>query len=76
MQIIIRQIDKDRNGYVTTSELDDILKEVYPELKTRDLMPLIKQYTSTQNPILVDYKRFNSNVADYIDAVNLSKNAD
>lgn len=27
---MIRSIDKQRNGYITTSEMDDILKEVYP----------------------------------------------
>ena len=26
----IRHIDPDKNGCVTTSEMDDILKEVYP----------------------------------------------
>ena len=29
---IIRNIDKDNNGYVTITELDDILKICYPEL--------------------------------------------
>ena len=39
VQIIIRQIDKDRNGYITSSELDDILKHHYPkELQNKDLM--------------------------------------
>ena len=27
---MIRYIDKDKNGCVTTSEMDDILREVYP----------------------------------------------
>jgi Ca2+-binding EF-hand superfamily protein len=43
---IIRGIDKDRNGYITRNELDDILKEVYPELKTKDLMRIIAPFTS------------------------------
>ena len=38
--LIIRHIDKQRNGYVTNTELDDILKEVYPELMNYDLSPL------------------------------------
>lgn len=29
---IIRTIDRDKNGFVTTVELDDILKEVYKGL--------------------------------------------
>lgn len=28
---IIRKIDKDNNGYVTITEMDDILKIIYPE---------------------------------------------
>jgi Ca2+-binding EF-hand superfamily protein len=28
---IVNQIDKDHNGYVTVTELDDILKLHYPE---------------------------------------------
>lgn len=35
IQQIIRSIDRDRNGYVTQTELDDILKEVYPELRNK-----------------------------------------
>jgi len=31
IMLMIRSIDRDRNGYVTTTEMDDILKEVYPE---------------------------------------------
>ncbi len=27
----IKQIDKDNNGYVTSTELDDILKLTFPE---------------------------------------------
>jgi len=40
---MIRSIDKDRNGYITSSELDDILKEVYPDLKNKDLKRLIRR---------------------------------
>jgi Ca2+-binding EF-hand superfamily protein len=29
---LIRNIDKDNNGYVTITELEDILKICYPEL--------------------------------------------
>jgi len=28
---MIKEIDKDHNGYVTTTELDDILKIIYPQ---------------------------------------------
>jgi len=57
--ITIKQIDKDHNGYVTRTELDDILKMLYPnELANRDLIPIIKTFSSIQNKILIDYKSF------------------
>ena len=56
IQHIIRSIDRDRNGYVTRNELDDILKEVYPELRKKDLMRLIKPFCSVSNKILVAQK--------------------
>jgi Ca2+-binding EF-hand superfamily protein len=40
---LIRDIDKDRNGYVTNSELIDILKINYSaELESKDLYPFVK----------------------------------
>ena len=33
----IRNIDKDNNGYVTLTELDDILKLEYAELLNKDI---------------------------------------
>ena len=39
------EIDKDNNGYVTKTEMDDILKLKYPEhFDSRDLMPIIKKF--------------------------------
>jgi len=69
IQHIIRSIDRDRNGYVTRNELDDILKEVYPDLRNKDLMRLIKPFCSVSNKILVDYGRFKSFVNDLVLAV-------
>lgn len=41
----ILEIDKDRNGYVTSSELDDIFKLYYPkQLEHMELLPLIKRF--------------------------------
>ena len=35
---LIRHIEKEKNGCVTTNEMDDILKEIYPEkLRNRNL---------------------------------------
>lgn len=55
---IIKNIDKDNNGYVTNQELDDIFKMHYDqELKTKDLKTLFKPFASLQNRILIDYKK-------------------
>mmetsp|Transcript_37012 Transcript_37012/g.56752 ORF Transcript_37012/g.56752 Transcript_37012/m.56752 type:complete len:169 (+) Transcript_37012:1449-1955(+) len=59
IMLLIKQIDKDHNGYVTSTELDDILKLKYPkELKNKDLIPILTQFSSIQNRILIDYKKF------------------
>ena len=43
----IKQIDKDHNGYVTSTELDDILKLSYPDkLYDKDLIPILEQFSS------------------------------
>lgn len=43
----VNEIDKDHNGYVTATELDDILKLYYPEtLSNRELVPIIKKFSS------------------------------
>ena len=56
---VIREIDKDRNGYVTNNELTDIIKMIYPkELKAAILTPIIKKFASVANQILIDYKQF------------------
>jgi Ca2+-binding EF-hand superfamily protein len=54
----IRQIDKDRNGFITHVELDDIIKESYATLADRDLSEIIKPFCSPENAILTDYKGF------------------
>ena len=55
----IKDIDKERNGYVTSTELDDILKIHYKkDLIDKNLMPIFSPYSSIQNKILIDYKKF------------------
>jgi Ca2+-binding EF-hand superfamily protein len=55
----IKQIDRDGNGYVTSTELDDILKLTFPEeLTNKRLKPIFKDFASIQNRILIDYKKF------------------
>lgn len=61
MEIIrtIKEIDKQHNGFVTVTELDDILKIQYKEeLGERELKPIMRKYASIQNRVLVDYKLF------------------
>ena len=54
----IQGIDKDHNGYVTQTELDDILKIIVPELKDVNLKSVYLPFTSSANKVLVDYKKF------------------
>jgi Ca2+-binding EF-hand superfamily protein len=58
VMLMIKQIDKDHNGYVTLTELDDILKIRYESLKNKDLSLVINKFASIQNRILIDYKLF------------------
>ena len=59
----IRSIDRDNNGYVTVTELDDILKVLYPrDFTGKDLSKFIKHFRSIQNKILVDYKHMKDTI--------------
>ena len=59
----IREIDKERNGYITNQELDDILRMYYPhELSDKDIEAHIHKFTSPLNRVLVDYKHLQSTV--------------
>ena len=51
----IKDIDQDNNGYVTTTELEDILKLHYPAIKQKNLKKIFKPFASIQNRILIDY---------------------
>lgn len=43
----IKEIDKEHNGYVTSTELDDILKIIYKkELTNKNLKTIFKPYSS------------------------------
>lgn len=47
VMLMVREIDAQRNGYVTSYELDDIIKLQYPnEFKTKDLTPIISKFES------------------------------
>ena len=57
--LTIREIDKDHNGYVTRTELDDILKLYYKDqFADKNLIPIINKFSSISNKILIDYRAF------------------
>ena len=60
--LLFRHIDNQRNGYVTNTEMDDVLKEVFPELANSDLSDLISPFSSIQSKVLVDHKLFKSKI--------------
>ena len=70
---MIKEIDASHNGYVTSTELDDILKIIYKqELENKDISHIIKKYSSIQNRILIDYKKFKEAMINQIKMINTS----
>lgn len=65
---MINSVDKDRNGYITNTELDDILKIAYPAtfedggLKDGNIKPLFRKFASSANKVLIDYKSFRDHI--------------
>jgi len=53
----IASIDASHNGYVTTTEADDIIKLLVPELDRRNLKSILTPFCSSANKVLMDYKR-------------------
>lgn len=68
----IRDIDQDNNGYVTTTELEDIIKVHYKQLENKNLKKMFRPFASIQNRILIDYKKFKK---DLVDKLNLDEKA-
>ena len=66
---MIGEIDKDHNGYITQTEIDDILKIVYPNkieedgYKDANLKPIYRLFVSSANRVLVNYKLFRRFIA-------------
>ena len=52
----IKEVDMDNNGFVTLTELEDILTSVYKEFSSKDISLFIKRFRSIQNKVLVDYR--------------------
>ena len=59
INLAIREIDPERNGYVTNQELDDILRMNYTsQMEGKHVFEFVKQFASVSNPILIDYNLF------------------
>ena len=60
---MIKEIDREHNGYVTSTELADILRITYgDELKDKNVKMAFQGFESIQNRILIDYKKFKEEV--------------
>lgn len=56
---LIREIDAERNGFITNTELEDILRVCYKtQLQDKDIHHIIHPFESIQNRVLIDYKTF------------------
>ena len=69
---LISSIDKDRNGYITQTELDDILKECYPALQAFNIRQNYKAFTSSANRVLVDYRAFKASLLEENKVLSIS----
>ena len=59
ISMAFREIDPDRNGFVTQQELDDIFRENYGEkMHGKHMFKLIKNFRSVSNKILIDFTKF------------------
>ena len=65
MKLIMLTISQlDRTGFVTQTEFDDILKLNLLQLKDRNLIPILNNFRSVQNKVLIDYIKFRNWVQD------------
>ena len=72
---LIRGIDRDNNGYVTITELDDILKITLPQLQPFNLTKLLKKFCSSANKVLLDYKLFKDFILQNLNCENINLEA-
>ena len=57
--LTFRDIDPDRNGFITQQELDDIFRLNYKEhMHGKHMFGLVSDFRSVSNKILVDFTRF------------------
>lgn len=65
---LVYDIDRDNNGYVTTTELDDILKIIYPkQLANVNLKSTLRPFCSSSNKVLLDYRYFRDFIKDVLE---------
>lgn len=68
----IRSIDKDKNGFVTNQELEDILKMHYKsQLGKYDLKPLLNEFTDQASRLLVNYTKFRKAVVNALASMGI-----
>mmetsp|Transcript_10922 Transcript_10922/g.13796 ORF Transcript_10922/g.13796 Transcript_10922/m.13796 type:complete len:92 (+) Transcript_10922:320-595(+) len=68
----IRSIDKDKNGFVTNQELEDIIKLHYTELQKYDLKLLFKKFASQSNRLLINYAAFREGILKELEKLEVS----
>jgi len=74
---IIQEIDRDHNGYVTSTEMDDILRILHPaQLEGINLKSLLKPFCSSANKVLLDYKMFRDFIRDGLEGLTRAKAKD
>ena len=55
---MLKDLDPSKNGYVTSLELEEIFKQVYPKQLARvSLTKVLQPFASIQNKLLIDYAR-------------------
>lgn len=58
MHLLLRELDPSRNGYVTSEELEELFKSIYPhQLEHVSLVSVFRPFASIQNKLLIDYER-------------------
>lgn len=59
ISLAFREIDPERTGMITSPEMDDLFRVLYPEeMKDKHIYDILKQFEVISNKILVEYNKF------------------